>query len=94
MTLSAARIVAFSFLLLSTIASVFVYRTFVVFRAPEAEPECKPSASHKPITDIDNLVARFSRAIQFRTVTRGVLQVNEVELLRFIDWLQSGKSFW
>lgn len=90
MAVTAGRLVTFTALALIAIAGFSLYRTFVVFKAPPPEPECQASLSHQPITDTNSLIARFSRAIQFRTVTRGVGQVNEVELLRFIDWLQSG----
>ena len=75
-----------------TLTGICVYRTFVVFKVTPVEGECKQSDSHQPITDVDNLIARFSRAIQFRTVTAGPKQVDEVELLRFINWLETGSS--
>lgn len=80
-------------LVILPLLGICVLRYHLYFSDVPEETRCQDNKQHQPITDRDGLVRRFSQALQFKTITRGIGEVDPVELVKFTNWIKRSKCF-
>lgn len=85
------RFILLILIVLIPLLLICVLRYHLYFSNIEKETLCQDNKHHLPITDRNGLVNRFSQAIQFKTITRGVGEIDPIELTKFIDWINKSK---
>lgn len=80
-------------LALTILSTVCVYRAIFIFKKPIQPIECASDLSHVPINEQTRpgVIDRFSRAIQFRTITSGTRKYDALELERLIQFLYDSR---
>lgn len=80
-------------LVILPLLAICVFRYHLYFANVPQETRCADDKRHQPITDRDGLVRRFSQALQFKTITKSIGEVDPVELVKFTNWIKRSKCF-
>lgn len=86
------RLVLLILIVIGPLLGICVLRYHLYFSNVEKETLCEDNKQHQPITDRHGLVNRLSQAIQFKTITRGINEIDPIELTKFAQWIKRSKN--
>ena len=80
-------------LVILPLLGICVLRYHLYYANVPQETRCQDNKQHQPIIDRDGLVRRFSQALQFQTITKSIGDLDEVELVKFTNWIKKSRPF-